>query len=72
MNLFRTLARAHRRNRARRELMSLGEGALKDIGVWRADIDAVVEGLMRGSVRAPHRASAPAANTNANRPRVAA
>ena len=78
MNLFHALfdiagavARAHRRKHARRELMALDDRLLADIGVPRGEIDAVIEGLMRGPVGTAQPAPSPAA-ANANRPEVAA
>ncbi len=74
-DLARAIEHAHIRKRARRELMALDDRLLADIGVPRSAIDAVVEGLMRGPVRAappaPSPASSPSA-ANANRPEVAA
>ena len=79
MNLLHTLfdlagavARAHRRNRARRELMAMDNRLLADIGIRRGEIDAVVEHLMRGPVHAAQPSAGPTATANENRPEVAA
>ena len=71
MNLLRTLSRAHRRRRTRRQLMSMDDHTLRDIGVSRGDINAVVEGLLHESTPAAPPAASPVA-ANANRPEVAA
>jgi uncharacterized protein YjiS (DUF1127 family) len=65
------IARAHRRERARRELRALDDRQLADIGVSRGEINAVVEGLMGGPAHTRQTPGRPAA-ANANRSEAAA
>ncbi|HJO68261.1 MAG TPA: DUF1127 domain-containing protein [Rhodospirillales bacterium] len=70
-NIAKRIARAHRRERARRELRALDDRQLADIGLSRGDINAVVEGLIGGPVHTRQTAGSAAA-ANANRSEAAA
>ncbi len=55
--LVSTLRRWHRRRLAIRELMALDDRMLDDIGVRRADIHRVVDGLLSSAPRPATRAT---------------